>query len=406
MKHYQDTKTGQVYAFEEHIDPFKLNNRNLPIKTLSDKVKEKPNDDYFWYEGDWVYKNELPKDYIEPISDVPCFSPAWVSFLFPVGTIIVDDSVNIDIDLGQINSNTYNCKEFSKIVLALPDINDKEMPILVTVDSGIMIPNCEEYFSQEIAINEMNKIRGCLFLAGLQVSLIDVNSIEQGIVEKGGGSSFLYKPSFRNRIRLGGTSLTERIILSHLNKIHIEEIKKLYLLGKSYKSNFHFEIDFLVNGYFELINYNLVSALNNLWIAVEQLTKKIWEKQPLDIMKNIAKSLKKEKQIKWIAVKHEILNVHNILSDELFKTLDNARNKRNDLLHNSLLPDLETIENLWIALFDLIEVAYNIKLKELFEKTILIKDENIKVFKRFNTFYKQSTTKNKRNFDDWQIEKK
>jgi len=348
-----------------------------------------------------MHKNEVPKNYSEPISELPCFSPAWISFLFPAGTIVVNGSVNLDIDLNQINSNQYNWKEFSKIILSLPDTNDNDLPILITVDGAIMLPNCEKYYSQEIAINEMNKIRGSLFLAGLLIPLIDIKGLEQGSVVEGGGYSFLYKPSFYNRVRLGGASLGERIVLSHLNKINIAELSKFYLLGKEYKKNFHFDIDFLVNGYFELLNYNLVSALNNLWIVVEQLTKKIWEKQPIDVMKNIAKELNKEKQLKWIGTKHEVLNVHKVFSDEVLKILDEARDKRNDLMHDSSLPDLLIIENLWTILFGMIEIAYDIKMEELYTRTVSLNEENKKVFIRFNTFYKNTTTNRKRNFDDW-----
>ena len=403
MKHYQDTKTGQIYAFEDNINPYKLNNRNLPIKTLIDNVKEKPNEEYVWYKEDWVHKNQIPKNYSEPISDIPCFSPAWVSFLFPVGTIVVNDSVNLDIDLNQINSNKYNWKEFSKIILSLPDINGNDLPILVTVDGAVMLPNCEKYYSQEIAINEMNKIRGSLFLAGLLIPLIDIKGLEQGSVVEGGGYSFLYKPSFHNRVRLGGTSLSERIVLSHLNKIKTVELTNFYFLGKEYKKNFHFDVDFLVNGYFELLNYNLVSALNNLWIVVEQLTKKIWEKEPKDILKKIAKELKKDQILGRIGVKHEVLNVHKVFSDEVLKILDDARIKRNHLMHDSSLPDLLIIENLWTILFDMIETAYDIKMKELYSRTVSLNEENKKVFIRFNTFYKNTTTNRKRNFDDWKI---
>lgn len=29
MKTHQDTETGELYAFDDWIDPFKLNNRNI-----------------------------------------------------------------------------------------------------------------------------------------------------------------------------------------------------------------------------------------------------------------------------------------------------------------------------------------------------------------------------------------
>ena len=40
MKHYQDTQTGQIYAFEDDFNPFTSDNRNIP-KTLTDVIKNK-----------------------------------------------------------------------------------------------------------------------------------------------------------------------------------------------------------------------------------------------------------------------------------------------------------------------------------------------------------------------------
>lgn len=53
MKEYQDTETGQIYAFEDDFDPFTEDNRNLP-KTLSVIVKPKPDDSHVWYQCDWI----------------------------------------------------------------------------------------------------------------------------------------------------------------------------------------------------------------------------------------------------------------------------------------------------------------------------------------------------------------
>jgi len=42
MKHYQDTVTGQIYAFNDfqNVEELMQTNRNIP-KTLTDKVKKK-----------------------------------------------------------------------------------------------------------------------------------------------------------------------------------------------------------------------------------------------------------------------------------------------------------------------------------------------------------------------------
>ena len=40
MKYYQDTETGQIYAYEDDFNPFESDIRTIP-KTLTDRVKRK-----------------------------------------------------------------------------------------------------------------------------------------------------------------------------------------------------------------------------------------------------------------------------------------------------------------------------------------------------------------------------
>ena len=125
MKHYQDTITGQIYAFEnsDNVEKLMQTNRNIP-KTLIDKVKKKPSDNHIWYNEDWIDKKDTPINYKEPISEVPIYNPAWISFLFKEGTILFNLKNKFEITLQQINSNSYIGKELSKIITTLPN-NDK-----------------------------------------------------------------------------------------------------------------------------------------------------------------------------------------------------------------------------------------------------------------------------------------
>ena len=38
MKHFQDTETGKIYAFDDGYDPVTANNRNIP-STLTEAIK-------------------------------------------------------------------------------------------------------------------------------------------------------------------------------------------------------------------------------------------------------------------------------------------------------------------------------------------------------------------------------
>lgn len=87
MKYCQDTETGKIWAFDDHVDLNSYQNRNVP-KTLVENVKDRPSEDFYWYNADWVHARDLPDDYKEPVSRVPIYNPAWITFLFPVGTFI------------------------------------------------------------------------------------------------------------------------------------------------------------------------------------------------------------------------------------------------------------------------------------------------------------------------------
>ena len=71
MKEYQDTETGELWAFEDGVDPSKLGNRNIPT-TLSENIIRRPTEDgYVWFNGGWILKSDAPEGYKTPISSVP-----------------------------------------------------------------------------------------------------------------------------------------------------------------------------------------------------------------------------------------------------------------------------------------------------------------------------------------------
>jgi hypothetical protein len=159
MKNYQDTETGNIFAFEDGIDPFKLNNRNIP-KTLSETVIPKPSESHVWFNGTWVKDSEVPSGYKPPVSSVPVYNPAWISFLFKPGTVVLPDKEDMfEITLDQINKNTYNGKKLSEIALRLQINNNPDaLPALITYDGGIAIPIDKNHRSAEVAVDTINRI--------------------------------------------------------------------------------------------------------------------------------------------------------------------------------------------------------------------------------------------------------
>ncbi len=115
MKYYQDTETGQIYAYEDDFNPFESDIRTIP-KTLTDRVKRKPTDTSVWYKENWIEKSDAPSDYIEPTSSIPSYNPMWMAHLRPYSAIISDRKKQINFSLEQINNNSYDGMELSEEV--------------------------------------------------------------------------------------------------------------------------------------------------------------------------------------------------------------------------------------------------------------------------------------------------
>lgn len=399
MKHYQDTITGKIYAFEnsDNIEKLMQTNRNIP-KTLTDKVKEKPSNNHIWYNGEWINKENKPINYKEPISEVPIYNPAWISFLFKEGTILFNSKNKFEITLNQINKNSYNGKELSKIITILQD-NEKNstLPILVTVDGSIMLPVHETYKTKEIAVNKMNEIISALFLGGLNINAIHLGDLEQGKLEERSQYSFSYIPSVYNRLRNNWASTSELTVLLNPNYINVETIKNAYSIGMNLLKNISFSPIYLVQGYHSMQLWKTADALSNLWIVVEQLTTLIWNKR-------IEEKTKKLMQItnvrtENIDIKLKVFREYNIISEAIFQVLDKNRKNRNKLLHEGKLPDHNLVEELWIILFKMFEIASNKKLDKLYEITIDKQSNKVKRF--YDNTHEQLMNKKNSNFDNW-----
>jgi hypothetical protein len=399
MKYYQDTITGQIYAFENHVNVEKLmqTSRNIP-KTLIDKVKEKPSNNHIWYDGEWINKENKNMNYKEPIYEVPIYNPAWITFLFKEGTILFNSENKFEITLNQINKNSYNGKELSKIITILQD-NEKNstLPILITVDGSIMLPVHETYKTKEIAVNKMNEIISALFLGGLNINAIHLGDLEQGTLQEGGEYSFSYMPSSYNRLRNNWASNSELNVLLNPNYIDVENIKNAYSIGIDLLNNISFSPIYLVQGYHSMQLWKTADALSNLWIVIEQLTTLIWNKR-------IEEKTKKLMQItnvrtENIDIKLKVLREYNIISEAIFQLLDKNRKNRNKLLHEGKLPDHNLVEKLWIILFKMFEIASNKKLDKLYEITIDKQSNNVKRF--YDNTHKKLINKQNTNFDEW-----
>lgn len=399
MKHYQDTITGQIYAFNDHDNVEKLmqKRRNIP-KTLTNKVKEKPSDNHIWYNENWIQEKDKPINYKEPISEIPSYDPAWITFLFEPLVIISKNKDDFVVTLEEVNSNLYDTRILSMFVTKLKNMDENcHLDILVTFDGSLTLPINENYNTPEKAINKFNEIIGALFLGGILVKPIDLTKLQQGCIIEGGGSNFSYIPSINSDFRHKSQSITERIKAHHLNHVQLEEFIEAYHFGVSILNKINFSPIFLALGYHYLNHGKIAESLSNLWIVIEQLTDFLYhykiDKKTLKLLKRV---LPKKANIE---TKHIILHETKIINEQTFQILINNRKDRNKLLHEGRIPDRENVIKLWKTLLDLLEVAIDEKLIKLQNNSQLILNINL------DNHIKEITPK-KTNFEQWEIDTK
>jgi hypothetical protein len=393
MKTYQDTKTGELHAFDDGVNPFDLDNRNIPA-TLSETVIPKPSESHVWFNGDWVKDTNVPKGYKRPTSDVPSYNPAWVAFLNPFTLIIPDAEDNLETSIEQINANTYDGSRLSQAVATLPLTNTRNINALVSFDGAIAIPRNADYCSSDVALNTINHILCSILLGGIHAEVIFPRELKTGSLDNK-VNVFIYQTGLRSRLRHNWASVSERIILLHHRTLRLTELRNAYLQGvKVIDAIKNFSPLFLLHGYSAMVYQNRSDALSSLWIVIEQLTSFVWENHFLNNTSIDIKSLKekrksqgKNNRTRLISVRHEFLLETQLISNDCFTALSSARNSRNDLVHEGLIPDFDVIHNLGGCMFELFELASGINQLEM-RRLVPIK-------------YPELGFPEKSNFDEW-----
>lgn len=368
MKHYQDTGTGLIHAFEDEIDPLTLNNRNIPA-TLSEDIRPKPDDSYAWHQGDWIKQEEAPSGYTQPVSSVPSYNPAWMAYLLPYTVVHRDEVSGLNISLEQINANSYDGNKLAEVVATLPLDTSSGIPALISYDGAIAIPQCEDFPSDADGVSKLNEILCSLLLGGVHTEVLHSNALVVGSLQDG-IRLFSYTPSLHVQLRLNRAVIDDRLSpLMYPRVLMVEDIQKAYSQGQQVIRAIHnFSPFFLLDGYTAMVYRNNSDALNNLWIAVEQLTECLWTEHyvknkrafPVRVAKCHA-YVKKAIDRDQIWAKQQLLRLSKTIGKECHKALSQARGKRNDLVHDGFVPDLQVVEALWKALPELIEVASGIR---------------------------------------------
>jgi hypothetical protein len=368
MKHYQDTETGAIYAFEDDVDPWVLNNRKNPT-TLSEAIKPKPDGSHVWYQDGWIKREEAPPGYTQPVSSVPSYNPAWMAYLHPYTAVHRDQKSGLNISLDQINANSYDGNKLAEIVTALPLGTLSAIPALISYDGAIAIPQCMDFPSKADGVSKLNEILCSLLLGGVHAEVLHSDALVIGTL-RDEIRLFAYTSSLHTQLRLNWAAISDRLQpLVTPRVLMVTEIQAAFSQGQQVVNAIHnLSPFFLLNGYTAMGYRNNSDALNNLWIAVEQITEHLWTEFYVQNKSSLPARvlachthLKRRPGLDKISTKHKLLRLSKIISKESQKTLNLAREKRNELAHKGIVPDLRIIEMLWKTLPDLLEEASEVR---------------------------------------------
>lgn len=368
MKHYQDTETGAIYAFEDDVDPWALNNRNIPT-TLSETIKPKPSDSHVWCQEGWINQEEAPPGYTPPVSSVPSYNPAWMAYLRPYTAVHRDQNSGLNISLDQINTNSYDGNKLAEIITTLPLGTLSGIPALISYDGAIAIPQCRDFPTKADGVSKLNEILCSLLLGGVHAEVLHPDALVIGTLQDE-VRLFAFTSSLHTQLRLNWAAISDRLQpLGSPRVLMVTEIQAAYSQGQQVVNAIHnLSPFFLLNGYTAMGYRNNSDALNNLWIAVEQITEHLWAEFYIKNKSSLPArvlschtQLKKRPGLDKISSKHKLLRLSKIFSKECQKTLSLAREKRNDLAHKGVVPDLQIVEMLWKSLSDLLEKASEVQ---------------------------------------------
>lgn len=389
MQHFQDTETGQIHAFDDGVDPFKLGYRSIP-KTLSATIVPQPSEDHVWFKGGWIHKDQAPPGYEPPVSSVPSYDPAWHFLLTPY-TWVLKDGEEFSVSLAQINANTYAGHRLAEPVTAVM-MDGAEA--LVSRDGTVALPMQGDFVEQHYAVELINRWFCALLIGGIYAESVAHNDALVGSLGED-RNLFLYAPTQHGRFRHMNASIGERIELLHLRVIRVAQLHEALAYGTRMLDRVQsLSPFFLLHGYTALQHQNLREALSALWISVEQLTSFIWEKKFLadaskhpNGMQARLQSLKQDNRTWSISVKHEILWQLQLLPEDDYARLGSARRQRNNLLHEGRAPELAVVMDLWTAVCNLLATASGESMEKLLNMG--------------HWAHQPSTRVGKTNFDSW-----
>lgn len=298
----------------------------------------------------------------------------WVAFLHPLTFVVPDDEKPWKVKLEDINNVSYSSGNLIRIVARFK-IDGLDIDGLICYDGAIAIPRIGKLLHKEDAVNFFNKLFTQLLFCDFKVEGVDLRDIVSGklydnyaITTYDFGNSA--NSQLHTKIRHNYVNNIDSIYLDSPRIIKVGKLLKMMNDGENVLKKIpNLSPKFLMKGITEITYRNWDLVLSNLWIIAEQIIDFLWHSlflktQKFHPNKNIdgrLTSLKDDTRTWSTAIKQEILFQNNIITDEIFTQLFNARKVRNKLVHEGKTVDKTVALGLFSAVIELLKISTSSK---------------------------------------------
>lgn len=242
----------------------------------------------------------------------------------------------LTMSLEEINRRSYKIEFFSRI-LGFIDYEINSFRVMLGSPLTFIIP--VPATDKETALELAKRLVFYLFLGGLDVIGIRENDIGVCEVNKHGYYMLLephQEGRFKKNLDMQQRCSSPLDIIEYFpsNVITFEYIIKILETGKILASKFSIAHDFLLEGLRFFKEKEYTPSFIFLFTALESTISSYW----IIFIKD--RKLRKSKKVLTnkslpLSIKIEFLRLSNIISEDVYEVIDNARKKRNDVIHST-----------------------------------------------------------------------
>lgn len=301
-----------------------------------------------------------------------------ISYLHPFRLIEAETLTPWSVDIEQVNHRSWDYVALHDLAGGIDVGLPSPYHLVLARDGALALPPVDGLRSQEEAVEFFNRCLAGLLIGGIYCEAITPDGIDRGsIIDWQYLRSHTFGQAAPNRfheqIRHGQASPMEAIALHRPRVVAMSDLTSAMTLGlKVLRRVGTLRGEYLLKGVTGIARRDWGSGLANLWIAIEQLTSALWQRNVVDptLLEDPSKSRRNQlgDTRTWTAsARLEMLYQKGVLSQANFVQLSAARKARNDLSHEGNHPSQSDAMSAYEGFCGLLTIALDGEKLPLFE---------------------------------------